>query len=90
MTDEIFKQAVDRWGSDLQIVVAIEELAELQKELCKSLRGNGDTEAISEEMADVKLMLSQLEYIFKNSSAIELWINIKTRRLQRILPEAKQ
>ena len=89
MEDSIFKQAVDRWGSELQIVVAIEELAELQKELCKSLRGTGNTDAISEEMADVKLMLSQLEYIFKNRDAVELWINIKTLRLRRILPEEK-
>ena len=89
MTDEIFKQAVDRWGSDLQIVVAIEELSELQKELCKALRGNGKVENISEEIADVKLMLEQLEYIFKNNADVEHWIGLKIDRLQSILPKGK-
>ena len=44
-----------------QLVVAIEELSELQKELCKVLRYEYcDMEHIEEEIADVSIMLEQL------------------------------
>lgn len=35
---QILGRAVSFYGSEIQRVVAIEELSELQKELCKSLR----------------------------------------------------
>ena len=48
--------------------MAKEELAELIVKLCKLGRNkNGsDIDKVSEEMADVELMLEQLKYIFKN------------------------
>ena len=47
-----------------QLVVAIEELSELQKELCKVLRYEYcDMEHIEEEIADVSIMLEQLMVI---------------------------
>ena len=40
MTDrEIFQRALQEWGETAQTIVAFEEMSELQKELCKNMRG---------------------------------------------------
>lgn len=61
----ILKRAIDKWGPELQIIVAIEELSELQKELTKHLRGKKNKEAIIEEIVDVEIMIEQLKIIFE-------------------------
>lgn len=66
---------------DKQIVVAIEELSELQKELCKYLRGKATIENIYEEVADVEIIVEQLKLFF-NLSNNKLG-NIKTYKLNR-------
>lgn len=75
-----YKRVIDKFGVEKQIIVAIEELSELQKALCKYLRGKGDNLSISEEMADVQIMLEQLEFIFSNTQSIE---NIKELKIRR-------
>ena len=37
--NEILLSALTKWGAGMQTVMVFEEMAELQKELCKSLRG---------------------------------------------------
>ena len=59
----LFKALIDKFG-DKQLIVAIEELSELQKELCKHLRGKTDVGHIAEEIADVCIMLCQLMLYF--------------------------
>ena len=56
---EIYRQAIDKWGAEGQITMVFEEMAELQKELCKSLRGKENRIEIAEEMADVEIMLEE-------------------------------
>lgn len=58
------ERAIETYGKDMQLNVAIEELSELIKEICKSKRGADNRDAIIEEMADCYIMLKQLEYIF--------------------------
>lgn len=58
-------ETVKHFGEYSQIVVAIEELAELQQQLTKVLRGKTDYEHITEEMADVQIILAELEVIFR-------------------------
>ena len=60
----IFEQAIEAYGKDMQLNVAVEELSELIKEICKSKRGNDNRDNIIEEMADCYIMLEQLEIIF--------------------------
>ena len=60
----IFEQAIETYGKDMQLNVAVEELSELIKEICKSKRGNDNRDNIIEEMADCYIMLEQLEIIF--------------------------
>lgn len=61
---EVLQRALDTYGSTLQIVVMMEEMSELQKELCKYLRGRGSFEHIAEEIADVEIMLEQMKMLF--------------------------
>ena len=58
------EKAIETYGKDMQLNVAIEEFSELIKEICKHKRGNDNRENIIEEMADCYIMLKQLEYIF--------------------------
>ena len=82
--EEIEREAAERYGIRSQSIVAIEEMSELQKELTKLLRGECENhiDHISEEMADVYIMLEQLEILLKNRAAIDEWKDKKLRRLR--------
>ena len=60
----ILEGAIKKFGYREQVIVAIEELSELQKELTKWLRGKCNPDGLLEEMADVSIMLNQLQLIF--------------------------
>ena len=81
---ETLEEAIATYGTRNQIVVAIEELSELQKELCKFLRNN-TMENISEEIADVEIMLEQMIMIFSSRATVDLWKQRKLERLQNRL-----
>ena len=57
---------VERYGKKLQLIVAMEEMSELTKEICKMLRkGNTEcTEEFKEELADVLVMMEQCRLMF--------------------------
>ena len=74
----IFEKAIETYGADLQKQVAIEEMAELTKEICKDFRGKGNKHFIIEEIADVQIMLQQLLIIY-GISATELSIATKLK-----------
>lgn len=82
----ILEAAIDTWGSEMQIVVAIEEMSELTKALTKYIRANdlatddivGIAANIREEMADVGIMLNQLSLIFGDTAEEEI------RKLNRL------
>jgi len=77
-------KALDTWGTD-QITILFEEMAELQKELCKFLRGNDTTQEIAEELADVKICLAEMEMLFDVEDKVESNINDKLLRLRKRL-----
>lgn len=58
------EKAIEVYGKDMQLNVAIEEFSELIKEICKYKRGEGNLDHIIEEMADCYIMLEQLGVIF--------------------------
>ena len=78
----ITKYAVKTYGNNHQITVAIEELSELTKELCKYIRYANNIDNISEEIADVYIMLEQLLIIFDNEDKVIEWVEKKIERLQ--------
>lgn len=70
-TENVLGEAISAFGASNQMIVCIEELSELQKELTKTLRGKINREHLIEEMADVEIMLEQLKIIF-NINELEL------------------
>ncbi len=60
---EIYTKLIKKYDKQ-QIIVAIEELSELQKELCKHLREQTNEKAIIEEICDVQIMLEQIILYF--------------------------
>ena len=81
----ILGRAVSFYGSEIQRVVAIEELSELQKELCKSLRGQTDRQHIAEEIADVQIMLEQMMILYELHYDVVAWRWKKVDRLRNRL-----
>lgn len=77
---ELLLRAIEIYGKNAQVDMAIEEMAELTKALCKERRGQG-VEAVAEEMGDVLIMYHQLLSIFDNADKVEEYIMKKTARL---------
>ena len=76
-----FERALERYGPELQTSVLVEEMAELQKEICKYWRGRPNYDHIAEEMADLSIMLDQMKLLFQNGGAVQAWRLEKVRRL---------
>ena len=77
------KRAIRHYGKRNQAQKAIEEMAELINELCKEQIGRSSREKVAEEMADVIIMLWQLEMIFENGDEILQAIDYKLKRLHK-------
>lgn len=82
---DVWVEALEHWGLDAQIDIAIEEMSELTKELCKYKRGQGNIDHIAEEIADVFIMLGQMEIAFTCDELVNDWIDTKTDRLAQRL-----
>lgn len=84
------EKAIETYGKDMQLNVAVEEFSELIKEICKNKRGRDNRENIIEEMADCYIMLQQLEIIYGISlSEIIAAMYSKTQRLENRLAESE-
>lgn len=59
----LLTDAVHTWGTHAQLVMALEEMAELSKEVAKTIRTGTPTENLADEIADVEIMLAQLRII---------------------------
>lgn len=80
-----YTNALVSYGEEKQCIVAIEELSECAKELCKALRGNGDLEHLAEEIADVNICMEQMIYFFGLQEDVERWMDSKIKRLDKNL-----
>lgn len=85
--DEILKKALQHYGANSQRIVAIEEMSELTKELCKVSRGEENAAHIAEEIADARIMLDQLEIMFDCAGTAALFESDKVERLRKRLEE---
>ena len=92
-TAKIYRAAIEVFGGDLQVTVAIEEMAELTKELCKAQRklfaaemfiGDGEIynhDEIAEEIADVQIVLDEMMWAFGVAAEVQ---NARKRKLARL------
>lgn len=58
------QEIIDYYGEDHQKDKALEEMVELQKEILKEKDGKGDIRHIIEELADVNVVLQQIQLIY--------------------------
>lgn len=79
----VCKRAVEAYGKEHQLIICMEEMAELTKELTKNLRGRRNIQDISEEVADVEIMLEQVKVIFDLKEEVSEAKEAKLLRLQK-------
>lgn len=92
--DAAYRRIISEYGADPQIDVAIEEMSELIKALLKLRRVHkkGDCEshlecrkAIIDELADVSIMIRQMEILFQAEEETDKRIDTKiARQLKRL------
>ena len=82
----LLDRAITAYGAPAQMDMAVEEMAELTKALCKIKRAQAGCEVtaaignVIEEMADVQIMLDQLRLIFARSTD-----EVEEDKLRRLL-----
>lgn len=86
-TQDLYFRALKKWGREMQLVVALEELSELQKEICKTVRNEyiPDYSKLSDEIADVLIMLEQMQEMFEVQEEVEMRKKYKLNRLSERL-----
>ena len=87
MTPELIDQVTFYFGEKNQVIKAIEEMSELQKELCKVVLTPNltikPTNEIIDELADVEIMTAQLRHIFQISEQVDARKAFKIERLKQ-------
>lgn len=86
---QVYAEALDAFGAGTQLVVALEELAELQKEICKALRCEPNIFHLAEEVADATIMLEQIRQIFDINAEVCKAMDSKVARLHQRIEERK-
>nr|DAX39764.1 MAG TPA: nucleoside triphosphate pyrophosphohydrolase [Caudoviricetes sp.] len=64
---DTYKQAIKMYGEKAQKLMAIEEMSELTKEICKDFRGKLNREHLIEEIVDVIITIDQLMMMYEIS-----------------------
>lgn len=88
---KLIKRSVDSNSDDNprghhNLIIVMEELSELSKEVSKHIRERGDNVSLIEEIADVSLGLIYLQEICGiTTEDIYKAMNVKTDRLERVL-----
>lgn len=99
MTEErvtkIITRAIDTYGYDAQLKMAIEEMSELTKAICKLWRADTEEEFerlledVTEETADVTIMVLQVASM-AGSEDVDRIMNEKLERLEARLDEKEK
>jgi len=83
---EIYKKALELWGEQFQIMMAIEEMAELMQKLSQYYRQNRivSQDDVLKEIADVEILLNQLKLIFDDED-YQSFRFIKQEKLNKLI-----
>lgn len=77
---EVYSQALNKWGTESQIMKLFEEIAELQNAICKYIRKRNNIYDVATEIADVQIMAEQMSILFGK----ELVNSEKERKFERL------
>jgi NTP pyrophosphatase (non-canonical NTP hydrolase) len=89
MPGDIYKKAVDTFGAESQLWMAIEEMGELITSIARYKRGRTDKSEPEEEIEDVLICVKQLRHIFDGDKCKD-WKLTKTCRLVKTIEKHKQ
>jgi hypothetical protein len=88
---DVCKGIVDKNGWEYQYNVAMEELAELIKELSKAKRYKGSQARICEEIADVEVCIMQIKLTIPQAQEqVNIFKRFKLERLQKLYIEGSE
>lgn len=83
---KVYNQFNVRFGTKAQLVACVEELAELQVEVCKKINNKKElNDHLIDEIADVSIMLEQLINIFSLQNDVNERIDFKIKRMTGII-----
>lgn len=81
----------DKLGASRNLIIAIEEYAEVTKEVTKQLRGKGDYYGLLEELADAYLNTFYIQKICGiDNEDLAQAINVKINRVKNVLSETSK
>lgn len=85
--NKVIADSINSTGNDgIHLIIAMEELAELQKEISKELRGKGDKVNVLEELADVQIVIYYVKKILGIADEdIQKAVSVKIDRLSSIV-----
>ncbi len=83
MINPILKRALDTWGEQAQMMMVVEEMSELTKEILKNVcRHKNNLSEIIEETADVEIMLEQLKENYQIHEKVEAYKKDKIKLIK--------
>ena len=86
MTHPILKKALDVWGEKAQMLMVVEEMSELIKEILKNVnRSKNNIDEIAEETADVEIMLEQLKENYRIAEKVKTYKEEKIKLIEQRL-----
>lgn len=86
---EIYRAAMDTFGTEAQIIKLFEEIGEFSEAFTKCLGARDMVSHVAEEMADVHIMLDQWAVQLGCTDEVERMKRYKLRRLEQRIEEAK-
>ena len=88
MTNPVLKRALETWGEEAQMLMVVEEMSELMKEVLKNInRKKNNIAEIIEETADVEIMLEQLKENYKIAEKVETYKAEKIKLIAKRLDD---
>ena len=79
---EILDKAIQTWGKQAQILMVLEEMSELQKEILKNInRGKENLNELIDETTDVEIVLTQFKLMYGIEEAVK---NHRAEKLEKI------
>ena len=88
MVNPVLKRALHTWGEQAQMMMVVEEMSELMKEILKNVnRGKDNLAEIIERHADVEIMLEQLKENYQIADKVEAYKSEKIKLIERRLDD---
>ena len=86
MINPVLKRALETWGEQPQMMMVVEEMSELMKEILKNIcRHKDNIGQIIEETADVEIMLEQLKENYRIAEKVETYKQEKIKLIEQRL-----